>query len=316
MPNAKFSTLIHHIPKAIQLGAEVLSDCMVTQVQVDKQGLFSGVAFVHDGREHRQKARLVILANFVVETPRLLLHSACPQFPEGLANSSGLVGKCIMPHSGQDIFAKFEDEVRLYKGTPVLATTQDFYETKPSRGFVRGYSLHAHGSRPMGVARNLATKVGIWGQALHDIMRDFNFYAQITLVGEILPDPANCVTLSSEKDEYGMPRPLITFSYGDNDNRLIAHGVRQANEILQAAGGEPSFVIPDTGHLMGGTRMGHDPSTSVVDSFCRSHDIPNLYICSNSVFVTSGGANPTETVMAIAARTADHIIEEAQAGAF
>jgi len=316
MPNAKFSTLIHHIPKAIQLGAEVLSDCMVTQVQVDKQGLISGVTFVHDGREHRQKARLVILANFVVETPRLLLHSACPQFPEGLANSSGLVGKCIMPHSGQDIFAKFEDEVRLYKGTPVLATTQDFYETKPSRGFVRGYSLHAHGSRPMGVARNLATKVGIWGQALHDIMRDFNFYAQITLVGEILPDPANCVTLSSEKDEYGMPRPLITFSYGDNDNRLIAHGVRQANEILQAAGGEPSFVIPDTGHLMGGTRMGHDPSTSVVDSFCRSHDIPNLYICSNSVFVTSGGANPTETVMAIAARTADHIIEEAQAGAF
>jgi choline dehydrogenase-like flavoprotein len=89
--------------------------------------------------------------------------------------------------------------------------------------------------------------------------------------------------------------------------------VQKANEIFQAVGGEPAFVIPDTGHLMGGTRMGNDPATSVVDGFCRSHDIANLYICSASVFVTSGGGNPTETVMAIAARTADHIIEQAKA---
>nr|WP_238455526.1 GMC family oxidoreductase [Desulfolucanica intricata] len=310
LPNAKFSTLIHHIPKAIQLGAEILSDCMVTQVHVDKQGMVTGVTFVHDGREHFQKARLVILSNFVVETPRLLLHSACPQFPDGLANSSGLVGKCIMPHSGHDIFAKFHDEVRIYKGTPVLASTQEFYETDQSRGFVRGYTLHAHGSRPLGLARNLAAKAGIWGKDLYRIMRDYNFYAQVTMVGEVLPNPANCVTLSNEKDEYGMPRPLITFSYGENDNKLIAHGVQKANEILQAVGGEPAFIIPDTGHLMGGTRMGNDPATSVVDKYCRSHDIPNLYICSASVFVTSGGGNPTETVMAIAARTADHIIEQ------
>lgn len=144
-------------------------------------------------------------------------------------------------------------------------------------------------------------------------MRDYNFYAQVTLVGEVLPNPANYVTLSNEKDEYGIPRPLVTFSYGDNDNKMIAHGVRKANEILQAAGGEPAFVIPDTAHLMGGTRMGNDPASSVVDGFCRSHDIPNLYICSASVFVTSGGGNPTETVMAIAARTSDHIIEQAKA---
>ncbi|ABO50375.1 putative dehydrogenase [Desulforamulus reducens MI-1] len=108
-----------------------------------------------------------------------------------------------------------------------------------------------------------------------------------------------------------MPRPIVTFSYGENDNKLIAYGVKKAEEILGAMGGEPAFVIPDTGHMLGTCCMGNDPSTSVVDGFCRSHDIPNLYICSASVFVNSGGCNPIETVMAIAARMADHIAEMA-----
>lgn len=315
-PNAKFSTLIHHIPKAIKHGAEVLSDCMVTHIDVDKAGRVTGVTFVYDGKEHFQKSKVTIVSAFCIETPRLLLHSACSRFPDGLANSSGMVGKELMTHTGHDIFAKFHDEVRIYKGTPVMAVSQEFYETDKSRDFVRGYTFNAHGSRPLGLAKNLVSKAGIWGQRLYDIMRDYNFFAQITMVGEVLPDINNSVTLSNEKDEYGMPRPVVTFSYGENDNRLIAHGVQKANEILEAVGGEPAFVIPDTGHLMGTCRMGKDPSTSVVDGFCRSHDIPNLYICSAAVFVTSGGCNPTETIMAIAARTAEHIIEEASKGSF
>ncbi|HUW63451.1 MAG TPA: GMC family oxidoreductase [Spirochaetia bacterium] len=316
LPNAKFSTLIQHIPKAVWHGAEVLSDCMVTRVEVDKSNKVTGVTFVHDGKEHLQKAGIVILAGYCIETPRLLLHSACSRFPDGLANTSGMVGKALMTHSAHDVYCKFHDEVRIYKGTPVLAATQDFYETAPDRDFVRGYTLNSHGSRPLSLAANLVSKAGIWGQKLYDIMRDYNFYAQITLVGEVLPDENNAVTLSDEKDEYGMPRALITFGYGENDNRLIAHGVQKAQEILEAVGGEPAFVIPDTGHLMGACRMGNDAATSVVDGFCRSHDIPNLYICSAAVFVTSGGCNPTETVMAIAARTADHIIDEAGGNVF
>lgn len=314
LPNAKFSTLIHHIPKAIGYGAEILSDCMVTQVLVDKNGKATGVTFVYEGKEYSQKAKLVILANFCIETPRLLLNSACSKFPDGLANSSGLVGKALMTHSGHDVYCKFHDEIRIYKGTPVMAVSQEFYETDPSRDFVRGYTLNAHGSRPLGLSKNLVSSAGIWGKKLYDIMRDFNFYAQITLVGEVLPQLNNSVTLSDEKDEYGLPRPLVTFSYCDNDNKLIAHAVEKAQDILVAMGGQPAFVIPDTGHLMGACRMGDNPSTSVVDGFCRSHDISNLYICGASVFVTSGGCNPTETVMAIAARTADHIIERACQG--
>lgn len=310
MPNAKFSTLIHHIPKAIQNGAEVISDSMVTQVLADKEGLVTGVTFVHDGQTYEQKARIVILSNFVVETPRLLLNSSNAQFPEGLANSSGWVGKSIMVHSSNDVYGKFPEEIRLYKGTPVLATTQDFYETDRSRGFARGYTLHAHGSRPVEMAKGISKSGKLWGSSLRKAMLDYNFYGRVTLVGEVLPNPENCVVLSEEKDEYGMPIPHISFSYGDNDNRLIAHAVSKMKEIIQAAGGTPEFVTDDTAHLMGGCRMGNNPKTSVTNPFGQTHDIPNLFICSASLFVTSGGGNPTNTVMALAARTADYIIDQ------
>lgn len=315
MPNAKFSTLIQHIPRAIGFGAEVLSDCMATQVEVDdRTGLATAVVFVHDGREYRQKARLVILANYCVQMPRLLLASATPAYPNGLANSSGLVGKGVMVHSSDDVYARFESEVRLYKGTPVLATTQDFYETDPERGFVRGYTIHAHGLRPLAMARGLAAGANQWGSALRRIMLDYNFYGHLTMVGEVLPSLSNTVTLSNEKDEYGLPIPLFTFSYGDNDRRLIAHACRKMKDILTAAGGRPEFVTSDTAHLMGGCRMGRNPAESVCDEWGQTHDHANLYLAGNPVFVTGGGGNPTETSMALAARTADHLLERAKKG--
>lgn len=314
MPNSKFSTLIHHIPKAIRDGVEVLSDCMVTHVEVNDTGEVTGVVFRHDGQEHRQKARHVILSNFVVETPRLLLQCTSRRFPNGLANSSGMVGKCIMPHSSHDMYALFDEDVRLYKGTPVMATTQAFYKTDRSRGFARGYTLHAHGARPVEFTGGL-TSAGIWGKELRDAMVDYNFFARVTLVGEVLPDAKNRITLSDEVDEYGLRRPIVTFSYSENDNKLIAHAGAMGNRILEAAGGKPRYVVPDTAHLMGGCRMGEDPQSSVVDADGRCHDVPNLYICSAAVFPTSGGGNPTNTVMALAARTADRLLERLRLGA-
>lgn len=310
MPNAKFSTLIHHIPKAIGLGAEVLGDCMVTQVLTDAGGRASGVTFVYEGVTYEQKARVIILANFVVEAPRLLLHSANAQFPNGLANSSGWVGKAIMPHSSQDVYGKYDEEIRLYKGTPVLAMTQDFYKTDVSRGFARGYTLHAHGSRPVAMASGIARSHKLWGKSLREAMLDFNFYGRITLVGEVLPDPNNDVTLTDTMDEYGMPLPKVNFSYGENDRKLIDHAITMMKEIILAGGGRPAFTTDDTAHLMGGCRMGDDSTTSVTNSYGQTHDIPNLFVSGASLFVTSGGANPTNTVMALAARSADYIIEQ------
>jgi len=312
MPNAKYSGLIHHIPKAIQEGAEVLSDCMVTEI-LSEGNRVTGVVFSHDGQTYRQRARVVILAGFVVETPRLLLHSATPHFPDGLANSSGWVGKAIMPHSSHDVYGRLPEEVRLYKGTPVLSLSQHFYETDPDRGFARGYTLIAHGSRPVAMAGAIAADREdgsfLWGQKLRETMLDYNLYARITLVGEVLPHPDNAVTLSGLKDEYGMPVPKVTFSYQENDKKLYKHAIGQMNRLIEAMGGVPEHVVSDTAHLMGGCRMGSDPQTSVVNEYGQSHDIPNLFIAGASTFVTSGGANPTNTVMALAACTADKLIE-------
>lgn len=330
MPNSKFSTLIVHIPKAVRAGAEVLPNCMVTRVDMGSDGRARGVTFLHEGKEYEQRAKLVILSAFVVENPRLLLNSANAQFPDGLANSSGLVGKGIMVHSSHDVYGKFEEEIRLYKGTPVLATSQEFYETDLKHGFTRGYTLHAHGARPLGIAKGLTGSqplppdwnkpqagVGsasppVWGSRLRNVMLNYNHYARVTMVGETLPALSNSVTISEEKDANGLPRAKVNYSYGDNDLRLIEHAVTTMSSILKAAGGTPEFVVPDTAHLMGGCRMGNDPAASVVNSFGQTHDIPNLFICDASTFVTSGGGNPTNTVMALAYRTAEHIIEHAK----
>lgn len=126
----------------------------------------------------------------------------------------------------------------------------------------------------------------------------------ITLVGEVLPD--------RKKDEYGLPRAKVTFSYGDNDKKLINHAISTIRSILEAEGGRVDFIVPDSVHMMGGCRMGEDPSNSVVNSYGQSHDIDNLFICDASIFVTSGGGNPTNTVMAFALRTAEYIKEKAK----
>lgn len=134
------------------------------------------------------------------------------------------------------------------------------------------------------------------------------------MVGEVLPSLDNTVTLSSEKDEYGMPRPLVTFSYGANDRKLIDHAVAKMREIFEAAGGKTEYALPDTAHLMGGCRMGNDPRTSVVNPWGRTHDHENLFLAGAPIFVTGGGGNPTETVIALAARTADHLIKQGKHG--
>lgn len=307
MVNAKFSTLITYIPRAQRAGARVLPNCMVSRVNVGDDGLVTGVTFLYKGKEYEQRASLVILAAYAIETPRLLLMSACDKFPDGLANGSGLVGRRLMTHLSQDVFARFPTEVRPYKGTPVLATTQDFYETSPQNDYVRGFTIHAHGFRPIAFAKGTALKHQIWGDKLQELLRDYNQYAKLTIVGEVLPYDFNRVTLSGVRDAYGLPAPKVSFTYGENEKRMAAAGIRRMAEIMEAAGGEVLYSGDDTAHLMGGTVMGADPEHSVCDSYGQTHEIPNLFLAGASVFPTSTGNNPTLTVMALAARTADRI---------
>ena len=145
----------------------------------------------------------------------------------------------------------------------------------------------------------------VWGERLRETLLNYNYYGRVTMVGEVLPHEDNRVTLTDELDSLGLPRAKVTFSYGDNDTKLIDHAVAKMSSILEAAGGKVEFVIPDTAHMMGGCRMGDDAEASVVNSYGQTHDIPNLFICDASIFVTSGAGNPTNTVMSLALRTAD-----------
>jgi choline dehydrogenase-like flavoprotein len=146
-------------------------------------------------------------------------------------------------------------------------------------------------------------------------MLDYNYYSGIGIVGEILPQARNLVKLhETEQDQYGLPVPHIIFGYHDNDRRIIGHAITKMKEILEAAGGDDIWEADRTAHLLGTCRMGRDPKRSVVNEDCRAHDVPNLFICDGSVFPTSAAVNPSLTIEAIAARTADRITERARRG--
>jgi choline dehydrogenase-like flavoprotein len=258
---------------------------------------------------------VIIIAGYAIETPRLLLMSACPSHPDGLANSSGVVGKCLMVHSAHTVFGRFPEPVRQYKAPPASTITQDFYETNPKNDFVRGYSIETVGPLPIQFARILIGSLGLWGHDLQEAMLDYNHYAGLGLVGETLPQERNRVTLhETERDQYGLPIPVVSFSWDENDQRLFHAGIQKRREILEAAGAQVTFVADDTAHLLGACRMGTTPTNSVIDHACRSWDVPNLYICDGSMFITSSAANPSLSIQALAARTADLLIAVGKRG--
>ncbi|MCA1635709.1 MAG: GMC family oxidoreductase [Acidobacteria bacterium] len=316
--NAKSSILVTYIPRAIAAGAEVRANSMVARIEHDEHGRVTGVLHFHKRSSElfRQRARNVVLAGYAVETPRLLLNSSSTLFPDGLANSSGLVGKCFMLHTGEQVFAKFPDHISQYKAPPPGgAITEHFNRTMPDVDFICGYTIEVVGPHPVDFAARLATARGMWGATLRRTMLDYNYYSGLGIVGEVLPQWGNIVKLhGTERDGYGLPVAHVVFSFHKNDKQIVAHAKEKMKEILRAAGGEDVWSADRTAHLLGTCRMGADPSDSVVNRDCRAHDVPNLFICDGSVFPTSTAVNPSLTIEAIAARTADRISEMARRG--
>lgn len=304
-PNAKSSGLVTFIPRAVRAGAAVKDRSMATRLRVE-DGRVRAVQYVHEGRRHEQRARTFFLCGGAIETPRLLLASA----EGGVANGSGLVGKRFMTHASHRVYARFREPKRQYKAPPGLTLTQEFYASDPSRGFERGYTIESAGALPVAFARYLVTGTSAWGWRLRETMLDYGRYAGAALNGECLPYETNRVRLSSETDQNGMPVAHVEFSWGENEKRLIEHGYRRLEDVVRAAGGGTAFRAPDTAHIMGTCRMGDDPRTSVVDEWCRSWDVPNLFVCDASVMVTSSPSNPSLTIEAIAARVGDRFARE------
>ena len=305
--NAKQSQLVTFIPKALAAGAEIRDLAMVGRIEMGPNGRATGVHYHRDGRWRFQKARNVVVAGYAIETPRLLLASATDRYPDGLANGSGPRRQEPDDAINQAVFGLMEQEVRWYKGPPSLAITEHWnYEDR--KDFFGGYCWMAQGPLPVEWATIQTSARGLWGQALRDEMEKYNHQVGLKMVGEMLPDENNRVTLADDKDQYGLRVARVTYRWGDNDKALIAHALGQMQESLEAVGATDVFrQVDDTNHLAGTARMGDDPRTSVVNADCRSWDIPNLWVCDGSIFPTAGGVNPSLTITSIAMRTADRI---------
>ncbi len=310
---AKASTLITHVPEALEHGAEIRDRSMVSRISMQDQRRVNGVFYFDaEGHEHLQRAKAIIVSGYAIETPRLLLNSACPGHERGLANSSDTVGRYLMAQAGNVVLGRFADLIRMYKAPPAHALTEEFYETDPKRGFARGFAIQTVGPLPIAFAKQMMVAKGAWGWGMRRVLMDYNHWAALGVLGEILPWPENRVELAEDKDQFGIPVAKVTFNLHENDKKLIEFGKKTVMDVMRAAGAEEVVQESRYAHLVGAARMGGDPGSSVVDKYGRTHDISNLFVCDGSILPTQGSANPGLTIQSLAARTADYLISQGE----
>jgi choline dehydrogenase-like flavoprotein len=311
---AKASTDITFWPHAIRAGVELRTRCRVREITVNDEGMASGAIYYDaEGAEHEIKAEVVVMACNGIGTPRILLNSKSTLFPDGLANSSGLVGKNLMFHPYSHIIGYFDDEVDGARGPNDCIWSQEFYETEDSRGFVRGFTFEGYrGPAPVTTAlTHMMTGKVPWGKGHHAAYRTVvNRACGMVAICEDLPEEHNTVTLDPHlKDSNGIPAPKLDYTMSENSVKMLEFSIERAKEVLTAAGAhdiEGGYPIVGGGwHLMGTARMGTDPAKSVVNEWGRSHDVKNLFVVDGSLFVTSAGVNPTRTIQALALYVAD-----------
>jgi choline dehydrogenase-like flavoprotein len=305
--NAKASPLVTHVPDALEHGAEIRADSMVLRIELDGAGgLVRGVTYMHECRERFQRAAAVCVAGYSIESPRLLLNSSSPRFPHGLGNGSDQVGRYVMVQGASQVAGRFPELLRMYKAPPPEVSTEDFYETDESRGFARGFSIQTVSPLPIGWAEHVLAD-GHRGAALREYMRDYNHWAVLGSLCELLPRAGNRVTLGDETDQFGLPVARFDYSQCDNDRANVAFAKRTMQSIWESAGAQDVLTIDRYAHLVGGCRMGTDADSSVIDADHRVWGVPNLFVCDGSVMPTQGSANPALTIMALASRLADRM---------
>jgi choline dehydrogenase-like flavoprotein len=316
---AKASSDVTHWPAAIDHGARVVTGARVTRLVSAGPGLVRGVEYVdEDGATHLAEADVVVLAANAVGTARLLLLSADRHHPDGLANSSGLVGRRLMMHPFAVVTGVFERFLETWKGNVGSRIhCLQFYETDERRGFVRGakWSMAPSTGGPMNAAMPARAGQAVWGPEHHRRVKErFGHCLSWGIFGEDLPDEANRVQLDPDLlDGAGLPAPKVVYAASENSRRLLDFHVERARESLLEAGAtriDSLTMMRSAGwHVLGTARMGADPASSVVDAWGKAHDVDNLYVVDGSVFVTSGGVNPTNTICSLALRFADGLVE-------
>lgn len=313
---AKWSTLYSEIPKAVETGNfELRAESTVVQITHDKKGRVDGVVYVDkDGMQHRQKARVVCVAGNSYESPRLLLHSASAKYPDGLANSSGQVGRNYMRHMTGSVYGIFDNPVNMFRGTTMAGICSDESVHDPSRGFVGGYEMEtlALGLPFMAAFLN----PGGWGKPFAELMDAYQNMAGMWLVGEDMPQETNRVTLhAEEKDGNGVPIPNVHYDDHPNDIAMRNHAFSRGSEIYKAVGARRTVETPPypSTHNLGTNRMSANARDGVVNKWGQSHDIGNLFVSDGSQFTTGAAENPTLTIVALAIRQAEYLAGELSA---
>ena len=268
--NAKASPYVTHLPDALAHGVEIRADSMAVRVELDDAGRATGVTYVReaDELERFQRAAVVAVCGYSIETPRLLLQLDLPAvFPNGLGNNEDQVGRYVMVQGATQSAGRFPEELRMYKAPPPEVSSEQFYETDQSRGFARGFSIQTVSPLPIGWAEHVLAD-GHWGRALREYMRDYNHWATIGVLNELLPQPDNRVTLADETRrlrDAGRALRLLALRERQGQHGLLQR--RSSRGSCEAAGAQDILTIQRYAHLVGGARMGTSPENSVVD--CR-----------------------------------------------
>ncbi|PWC41905.1 GMC family oxidoreductase [Azospirillum sp. TSO22-1] len=310
---AKWSTLYSELPKGEATGnLEVRPNSQALKIEHDAKGRVNAVLYADKtGVLHRQRARAVCVAGNSIESPRLLLNSASALFPDGLANSSGQVGKNYMRHMTGSVYAIFEKPVHMYRGTTMAGIIKDESRHDPSRGFAGGYEME---TLSLGVPFLAAfLDPGAWGRDFTSVLDAYDHMAGMWLVGEDMPRPENRVSLHpTEKDAHGLPIPNVHFDDHPNDAAMRTHAYRQGAAVYEAVGAKRVVRTPPypSTHNLGTNRMSAAPRDGVVNKWGQTHDVKNLFISDGSQFTTGGAENPTLTIVALAIRQAEYIADQ------
>ncbi len=319
---AKSSSVWTVIPEAEATGrCEVRPESYVFRIGMNSAGRATGVHYFDSNKvEHFQNARAVVVCANGSETPKLLLNSATPAFPDGLANSSGKVGRYLMFNKGGGVQARFEHPLNEYKGANVTRVIHDFYDSDPQRGFYGGGGFDARSGGPLTWGQNVPGGTPTWGSKFKEYLESYNYWMTCSGHGTSLAQETNRVDIDPElRDAWGVPAIRVTYKDHADDLKHANWLVERGREIMDAAGAiqiVPGEVGPASGgvHLLGTCRMGNDPAASVIDKYHRTHDVRNLFLCDGSSMVTSGRGQPTQTIEALAFRAAEHIAKFARTG--
>ena len=306
---AKWSTLYTEIPKGEATGKlEVRPQSHVFKIEHDASGKVNAVLyFDKDGKEQRQKARVVAVAGNSIESPRLLLNSASNSHKDGLANSSGQVGRNYMRHLTGSVYGIFEKPVKMWRGTTMAGIVRDEARLDPKRGFVGGYELE---TLSLGLPFMAAfLDPGGWGRSFTTALDAYDSMAGMWIVGEDMPQETNRVTLSDAKDKLGIRVANVHYDDHPNDIAMRNHAYERGAAIYAAAGATRSFPTPPypSTHNLGTNRMSANAKDGVVNKFGQTHDIKNLFVSDGSQFTSGAAENPTLTIVALALRQAEHI---------